>query len=230
MEVVCLAFSRKYGGSCFAGIDTATGKWMRAIGKYTNGALSDFDCHMTVGNDAYALPSPLDVIAMDIFSAEPKPAQPENWRTSSAPWEKLRVANVADVELLKHHILQDSKIFHSYDRCVAREEIEAHPLDGSLALVRPSALRWTPELDYYGRKRFRGEFTVSGHTYNLPLTDDSYATALAQKAEDHLANGLADTSVELLLTISLGDLYVKTGCYHKLIAGVVEIDRVCSVS
>jgi hypothetical protein len=229
-EVVCLAFSRKHGGSCFAGIETETGSWIRATGMYANGALSDFDWHMDSVGETYATPSPLDVIEIDFIGPEPKPARPENWQISTAHWKKTRVANAADAHILRHKIIRDAKIFHTYDRCVSSREIEAQPLDCSLSLVRPSALHWTPELDYYGRKRFRGEFTVSGHTYNLPLTDDGYATALAHKAEDHLANGLADPSVDLLLTISLGDLSVKAGCYHKLIAGVVELDRGCSVN
>ncbi len=229
-EVVCLAFSHRHGESYFAGIEIETESWIRADGIYANGALSDFDWHMTPGGESYATPSPLDVIKIGFVGPEPTPAHPENWQISTAHWKKTRVANAEDTDILRHKILRDGKILHSYDRCVSNGEIEADPLDCSLSLVRPTMLRWTPELDYYGRKRFRGEFTVAGHTYDLPLTDDNYATALAQKAEDHLANGLADASVDLLLTISLGDLYGKTNCYHKLIAGVVELPRVCSVN
>jgi hypothetical protein len=176
----------------------------------------------------FSLPTILDVISIDFITAQPTPTQPENWKISGADW--IRVGNAGHVEfqILKDHISTGPELFRGYERCVSSEEVQSRPHGCSLALVRPSALRWHPELNYYGRKRFRGEFCISGHTYDLPLTDDAYTATLLKKRDCELENGASDCSVDLALTISLGDLFAKTGCYHKLIAGVVELPHTSS--
>jgi hypothetical protein len=51
------------------------------------------------------------------------------------------------------------------------------------------------------------------------LTDDAYAQALK-----NIAIGASiKASKPLLLTLSLGDLFPKTNCHYKLIAGVIQL-------
>jgi hypothetical protein len=221
-DIVCLAYSRKIGGNCFAGIELATGHWIRAIGEHANGALSDFDCHMIVGNHPYTIPKPLDVIRIDFVGPEPKLAQPENWRVSKTQWQKIRPSSPADLETVKRAVADDPELFRGYDRYISSQDVEYRPPNCSLALLRPTALHWEEERDRYGRRRFRGRFTVSGAVYDLPLTCDEYAAKLTKIGVSEQTNGLSVSS-DLLLSISLGDLYEETGRYYKLIAGVIEI-------
>jgi hypothetical protein len=214
-EIVCLAYSRKMGGSCFAGIDVNTRQWIRAIGSHQNGALADNDCFMRDDVGRYILPGILDVIQIDFLGAQPIPIQPENWKIAASEWRRVRQAGAADFDQIKRHITDDSELFRGYERYVTKQEIEARPPKSSLALVRPTSLCWNPITDRYRRRGYRGNFTVSGATYDLPLTDDRYAAKLAR--------GPVDQPAAPLLTISLGDLYEETGRYYKLIAGVVEL-------
>jgi hypothetical protein len=225
-DIVCLAYSRKLGGRCFAGIDIATGQWIRATGRHANGALSDFDCHMVVANDPYTIPKPLDVIRIDFDGPEPGLAQPENWKTSGTEWKKLRQANSADLGILRRSASDDPELFRGYERYVSSQDIQTRPPACSLALVRPSKLHWQAKKDQYGRDGFRGQLTVSGVPYDLPLTCDEYASRLARGDEGKLIDGLADTSMEIFLAVSLGDLFAETGRYYKLIAGVIEIPQI----
>ena len=224
-EIVCLAYSRKLGGRCFAGIELAACRWIRAIGRHANGALSDFDCHMVVGNDPYTIPKPLDVIRIDFVRPDPNLAQPENWITSGTEWQRIRRANAGDLSILRQSISDDPELFRGYDRYVSSQEVGARPPTCSLTLIRPTKLHWQAKKDQYGRDGFRGQFTVSGATYDLPLTCDEYASQLARNGESRLIDGLSDASREVLLTISLGDLFAETGRYYKLIAGVIEIPK-----
>jgi len=217
-EIVCLAYSRKLGGSCFAGIDLATRKWIRAIGEHQNGALADNDCFMRDGTGRFALPDILDVIEIDFSAARPIPAQPENWKIAGSEWKKLRQAGMVERDLLVQCLVDDPELFRGYERYVTKQEVEARPPASSLALVRPERLSWSTKTDRYGRKGYKGTFTVSGATYDLPLTDDRHAAKLAAGT---FAGG-REAATETLLTISLGDLYEDTGRYYKLIAGVVE--------
>jgi hypothetical protein len=220
-EIVCLAYSRKDGGRCLAGIDLATRRWIRAIGAYENGALADNDCFMLDEAGAFVLPRILDVIEINFLGAEPNRAQPENWKISGSQFKLLRPVGIAESTLLRQSLTDDPEIFRGYERSITRQEIESRPPNNSLALVRPSALRWRPEKDGYGRMRFRGTFDISGATYALPLTDDDYTSKLARQEEPEWINGLSNTSTDLLLTISLGDLFHD--CHYKLIAGVFEL-------
>ncbi len=221
-QLICLACSRKHGGYCFAGMELSTGLWIRPIGKHENGTLSMTDCCLASGNGTFQLPNLLDVIEIDFVAPEPSRAQSENWRISGAEWKRVRRPEVADLTILMRNITEDPELFRGYERYVSKRDIELRPPNCSLALVRPETLRWRPETDRYGHKRFRGTFTFSGMTYDLPLTDDVYAARLRGNAT---IDGLSDASIEILLTISLGDLYEDTGRYYKLIAGVVELAR-----
>ena len=218
-EIICLAYSRKMGGSCFAGIDTDSRQWIRAIGTHQNGALADNDCFMQDGTGKFVLPTVLDVIEIGFSAPAPTLAQPENWKISGSEWKKLRRAGILDADLLNRSLADDPELFRGYERYITKEDIDLRPPKSSLALVRPENLRWNPKRDVYRRNVYRGTFTVSGATYDLPLTDDRYAATLVAKS---LTGGPIDASAVTLLTISLGDLYEKTGRYYKLIAGVVE--------
>lgn len=222
-EVVCLAYSRKTGGNCFAGIELATGCWIRAIGEYANGALSDFDCHMVVGDNPYVIPRPLDVINIDFSGPEPRLAQPENWRVFKTQWQKVRPTSLADLQVVRRAVADDPELFRGYDRSVSSHEIELRPPDCSLTLIRPRRLSWHTDIDTHGRKRVRGTFAVSGANYDLPLTDDAHAARLKLQESSKWNNGLWNPLIDLLLTISLGDLY--HGSHYKLIAGVIEIPK-----
>ncbi len=220
-EIICLAYSRKDGGSCFAGIDLAARKWVRATGAHPNGALADNDCFMQDAAGKFVLPRILDVIEIDFSHADRSLHQPENWKISGAEFRLLRRAGADEFEMLRQTPVDDPELFRGYERLIAVEDLESRPPEYSLALVRPSTLRWHPELDGYRRKRFRGTFGISGATYSLPLTDDEFAARLSKQEDQEGTSRCVSTSNDLLLTISLGDLF--HGSYYKLIAGVVEL-------
>lgn len=221
-DIVCLAYSTKLGGNCFAGIDLSTGLWIRPISGEINGTLSDNDCCMPSGDGKYLLPNILDVIAIDLLAPEPSRHQPENWRISGAEWQRLRRADLTDMALLKGCLADDPELFLGYERYVSEDDVDSRPPRSSLALVKPESLWWSPKIGKYRRRGIKGTFTFSGATYELPLTDGQYEAKLPM---DRTTNGLTNAGIDTWLTISLSDLDRDWGRYYKLIAGVIEIPK-----
>jgi hypothetical protein len=83
-------------------------------------------------------------------------------------------------------------------------------------------LIWIRTTDFNNRPRIEGRFDFGkwNARYCLPLTDIAWEPKLLQQT---LNSPRMDAVAEILLTISLGDLFDKTQCHYKLIAGVLDL-------
>ena len=140
-EIVCLAYSRKEGGSCLAGIDLATGKWIRALGNHAHGALADNDCLMRDRVGKFIMPTILDVLEIDFSGPQPGLAQPENWKISGMEFRWLRRASLAEMDVLRQSTVDHPELFRGYRHSITRDDVQLRPPRSSLALVRPSFRR-----------------------------------------------------------------------------------------
>jgi hypothetical protein len=132
----------------------------------------------------------------------------------------------SDLAVLHANIEDDAELFRGYESSLTHEEVLKRPPLRSLALIRPSDLRWGKETDYYQRPKVVGHFKVGGQGYNLPLTDPIWKQKLLVKLGDTLLEHrkcFDHSSKDYLLSLSLGDFFPKTGAHHKLIAGVIEL-------
>jgi hypothetical protein len=221
-RILCLAFSRKIGGHCVAGVDVLSGKWIRPVSRAAHGTLTYNQCLILSETGVYREPRLLDVLELDLAEPAPKIAQPENWIVTDAIW-KVSAGVTNTVEFLESIAVSDPEIFRGHARSVTSSELELRPPSCSLMLIEPESLFWTASKDRYGRRRMDGTFSISGSTYKLPLTDDVYESRLAQVRENQTVPHQEISLNRVFLTISLGDFFEETGRHYKLIAGVVEI-------
>lgn len=210
MDFVCLANSYKTGGRCVAGIDLATGRWIRPVSGQNSGELNrDSSLVFSSGPTRYI--KPFDVVDLGQPIACPNPGQPENVLRGEEQWRLKRIATA-------HEVLQfaqpDGQIFlGDYGRISVSD---ANQIRKSLTLIRvqnPSfALRDNETL---ARQQLRGRFTFSGRHYDLSVTDDSPWT------HDARLRPIDGETGDWLLTISLGvpwrqSMYKMIACAMRL--------------
>jgi hypothetical protein len=235
---LCLAVSRREGANCIAGIDVDSGKWIRPINAKNSGALWDFEIvvkdHKTNKLRTMAV---LDLINLHLDEPVGNNAQPENWTLNSAstsePSRVLCQAGDDPSLMMKVKDLAEasnsfSLIFGTSDDKVAHSAIEKEPVRHSLCVIRPKNLIWFRTTNVRNQPRIKGRFDFGKRNtrFCFPLTDIVWEPRLLDLMADGQildASGApgTGTDMEILLTISLGDLYKKTQCHYKLIAGVL---------
>lgn len=211
MQLICLANSWRPGGRCIAGIDRATGAWIRPVPPESD-AIPEARC--TVGDTALKL---LDVFNVDVAVPLETPAyQRENRVLRRWSWVVCGRMRAADLE---PYIDDSAPIFHNpMDRVVAAVLDQLPPREWkSLQLVRPRGLRF--EHDAYDPKRWRARFRdKANNEYLLKLTDPE-ATRRLEAGER--------IGTHCLLTLSLTrpwagpDASMLKVCY-KIVAAVIE--------
>jgi hypothetical protein len=229
---LCLAVSRRDGGSCIAGIDIDTGKWIRPVNSKTHGALGDHEIVVRDGGtQKLRMMTPLDVlqIALDKYAGDN--AQPENWElVSPSNGEQYnvlrRLDRREDQDELTSYLEQSGPLLHSYNDSVPASDVVARKLTTSLALIRPEKLHWrvNPKSKFPKELQIRAEFLFDHDSYSLVLTDpiwESKCRRYGQGRHSHLAiAGNANEGV--LLTISLAGVSLY-GYHYKLAAGVIQL-------
>src|SRR5208282_4944915 len=237
---LCLAVSRKLGGNCIAGIDIDSGKWIRPVCAYGSGELGDRDITVKyTGSQSPRLMKPLDVVHLHLDKYVGNSGQPANWilnlksnilphivlgQAINNPSHVARIRNLAEAASLF------SDLFGNTADRISHREIQKDPLSHSLCVIRPNNLTWARTTDFNNRPRIEGQFDFGGRNirYCLSLTDIAWKAKLLDLTVDNQALESSevpgiDAHMEILLTISLGDLFDKTGCHHKLIAGVLGL-------
>src|SRR5690554_1976919 len=87
-EIILLASSKKYHNYCIAGIDKATGQWIRVVSDdpEISEAVNEEDMRYEDGS----LPNLLDIIRIQFLSHYPNYFQPENYLFDKAYyWQKI---------------------------------------------------------------------------------------------------------------------------------------------
>jgi hypothetical protein len=220
-RMVCLANSRKLGGSCVAGMEVAQGRrvgWIRPVTARESQELLQHDCLCDDGSCA----RPLDVVDVRLLRAQPSAYQQENWLLAPhARWRKVGRARWDDLLGLvdpAERLWIDGHSTKSGRNDRIPTEI-AERLTSSLRLVHVTKLKlrvFQPGLDFGNpSKRLQAGFSHAGDYYWLRVTDPRYE-------ETYLARGNGEYHVgESCLTISIGEPHTDGFCY-KLVAAIIE--------
>ena len=165
IRILCLAYSRKHGGRCVAGLRTDGGGWVRPVSVKTDGTLTYVMCRLDQGDT----PHLLDVLDIPMKKSKPLEYQPENWLINRSPWTLVRrPATAAECAVIAPHIVTGPELFgNTGDRVIV-----GSPISKSLALIRPATVHWVIRRDREGRRKTRVRFTLDGAEYTLGLTDD----------------------------------------------------------
>jgi len=217
-KIVCLANSKKQGGSCIAGKETANGQygsWIRPVSDREEGEISEKEQKYADKN----CPQILDIISIKLL----KPLQHEyRYQTENhlidngACWEKKGEETWDNLEKMKD---EPSELWlNGYNSF--KGENDRVPIDEASKLKNSLYLIYIPSMKvhvytntYSAKKETRALFTYNEHKYNLSITDP--------KAESHFLkkqDGKYPIK-NLYLCVSIGEP-LEDKCY-KLVASVI---------
>ena len=220
VEILCLAWSRKRGGRCLAGVRTDGGGWVRPAGDGAEAALPE-NVEVRV----------FDLLRVSLSQHCPKPHQPENWQLRRVwynPWHKpcrlvARLPPEGIVARLQAHLSESPMLLGSRSDRVSEEMFREKPAAESLALIQPEELRWLVKANRAGERRTRAIFCWKDSVYNLAITDPVWEQRLHHLPEGYhsLAASGITPDARVLFTISLGEPF--NGHCYKLVAAVIVL-------
>lgn len=223
--LVCLANSKKHGGTCFAGIElngSRPGGWIRPISSRPGHEVNLAEQTLPDG----AQPSVLDVVKVGVLRAVPTGFQSENWLldasyhwTVEGSWAFSDVAGLVDTPPTLW-TNESSSTVGIHDR-VAEEHLERH--HRSIGLIRPegsqvvvAANPWSRELEV------RLLFRYNAVQYELKITDQAYHAHYRTRGA-----GRYSLKPGTLATVSLAEPYraPQPGAEaysYKVVAAIIE--------
>jgi hypothetical protein len=221
VNLICLANSEKWQGRCVAGLRLDGQGWVRPVAPDTeHGQLLLRHMKLEGGTE----PRVFDVIAVDLKEPRPEPGQPENWLIGRGPWLlRDRPAPPEVLAGLHPAVAAGPDLLGSNGSRI--ENRRAEQLPSSLALVRPSRLRFWLAKDLRDFPQARVEFKLDDQRYDLPLTDPAWKGRILRKlagqgqCSPEEAGIPANASV--FLTVSLGELF--HGYHYKLVAAIAVL-------
>ena len=232
VRFLCLAVSRRDGGTCIAGIDIDSGRWIRPINVRTHGAFGYHEIFVVDGETKkFKIMQPLDVVHLRIEKYVGDNCQPENWEVAPAsylePYPLLRrFGGQEDVNRLIPYLDQTDRLLHGYSASVQESDVQSHMLTHSLSLTRPDRLYWeVSDHPYHSNKlQVRADFLFDQLPYNLAVTDPVWEGKCRQlgKGRHPHSKILGDATGQVLLTISLAGVPLD-GFHYKLVAGVINL-------
>jgi hypothetical protein len=183
----------------------------------------------------------LDVICLRLAKQSASVGQPENWAldlsTKSLPHRLLAQraeddSVLAQISDLAEKSSSSSLLLGTPGKEISHREIQNEPLSRSLCVIRPKGLTWVRTTNFKNKPRIEGRFDLGERNirYCLSLTDIAWeAKLLAMTVNGQSLDAFevpgVDANLRILLTISLGDLFEKTRCHYKLIAGVLLLPQ-----
>lgn len=196
-KIIILTESNKNGGYCVAGIDEATGYWVRLITEdiESNGALSSTNLRYKDGTYCEVL----DCVEVNILKNGASQIQPENLVIDSHDkFEKVREYTLDDV-LKKHPAEISNEILGNIWANIKADDVDS--VNKSLTLIYATNLYFHNEINNMGRTVRKLDFTYNCRRYsNFSITDYSYSNI----------NSSTNDLDSALLVISLPEL-----CYNK---------------
>ena len=220
MKLIVLANSYKLGGRCLAGIDVATGTWVRPISSETHGELDANRCLINENGRLRSVRC-LDVIEIPIGGPVSTPGQPENRRLLVGDWSfTVSLDRKNAVDALDALTLEDDStelLFNKDSEVAYSEELNGQVLK-SLTLVKVTDPTFYLRLRHGIRPQLRAKFLFADIEYDLPITDDRKWTTYAREEPERFSSGI------WYFTISLGEPYKEK--MWKLIAGGMSRDLI----
>lgn len=238
IQIICLANSKKNSAHCIAGVAISgelTGQWVRPISALHDGRLESWHCLL----DNQELPRIFDIIEVNVCAHKPQNYQPENWLISNhSSWKLVGRATIEQLnqylgDKLKEASFKQELLKGKEDR-IRYEDLQADPLDSSLALIQPRNILW--KISTYGTKRkYRIQFTLDKHLYDLRITDPKWEFILKDVDDGMYKSEQLVSMVDELdgfdpqkfrFTISLGTPFIPSGyseryCF-KLVVAVIH--------
>ena len=219
-RIVCLANSRKVGGTCVAGKEATgadLGKWIRPVSNRPGHEVSSIERHYQDGSD----PGLLDIIDVPVQSDCPNLHQVENWLLD--PSQKWACAGRVEWKDLfgladKPRSLWANGSSTNQGLNDRVSHADCQNLGCSLYLVHTDSLRihvFAPG-EYFGNPKVRvhAEFTYGGINYKMWITDPMIEAT-------YRARGVGMYEIgECFLTVSLGETH-SDGYAYKLVAAVM---------
>jgi hypothetical protein len=212
LEIVCLANSAKLGAYCFAGIDSATGEWVRPIGSGEHGPVTFTEQSLSGGNLARLL----EMISIPVGPPAPEVGQPENRPLAEGEWRKVRALTADEAVELLDRLVTEEPIFGTTGKAVPIDLVESGAVSSSLAIVAPAEIEWR----YEGGNKLYAEFEHAGYELSLKVTDPVFTRRFRGDAPDTYTFN-DDEDVATYLTVSLPEAW--KGAHWKLVAGVMRL-------
>lgn len=216
-EVIILTKSDKNGGYCVAGIDIATGNFIRIVSEDIVSEHALFDNHLIYrGSHEYV--DIMDVVKVKLKGKDNCWYQPENYVIQgNNSFEKIRVANKDEI---RDYLMDLDYVFYNDEKCVTPELIREFRDKYSLVIFKVDKLKlW---LDNRNNQKLLANFEYNNVEYSyINITDHNitqrYISNVAEKSPRPYI------MYNPILIMSLGTLY--QGSHFKLIANIIEDDN-----
>ena len=212
---IVLANSYKHGDYCLAGIEPATGRWVRPVSELPDGRIPK--SLMESKLQGY-FPKLLDIVEMPLANSGPDFGfARENRSILPGDWWLVGQAEIKDAARFACDPLF---VMHNRKKFVTVDEMQQkRPSDRmTLQLIRVNDFSATHE-QVLDKHECRGDITTGGSRIQVPITDPDFI--------DQLSKGHRPAK-NCLLTVSIGMPYPPPGwtdsppCW-KLIAAVIEL-------
>jgi hypothetical protein len=234
LQFLCLAASRRDGGSCIAGIDLASRKWIRPVNAGTQGAFADHELIvLEAGTQKRRFIAPLDVLHLTLDGPAGEKGQPENWtmKTKSFDDPNIVIRRLNGREIigeLRDCLDHSDRLLHTYTDSLTESEVKSRPLTHSLALIEPDRLHWrmNENRKFSNSLQVRADFLFAQTPYSLVVTDPNWeARCRPLGLGMHPHSTLESVAGEqVLLTVSLAGIPLH-GYHYKLVAAVIILPR-----
>jgi len=218
-EIVILANSRKHSGSCIAGIDLKSGKWVRPINNPSRNRTdptafkaADF---IKLCGDSFG-PQLLDCYSIKFSKKIPSINQPENELIEREEW---RFSKRLSLKSLEDLISPDPCEWMCNPKSISKKEMESNPVSSSLTLLHLNEADNEPKIyctEANGYPQTRLEFTYEDVAFNLSLTDHTYYILREKHSDEEMLK-------DFYVSVGIGELYSRTSCYHKLAVGFMPV-------
>lgn len=164
-QICILTKSLKDRDYCVAGVDVATGRWIRLVTSKDGGAFPKEKL-----DDAHF--KELDVLEVQLKKHAPYRVQTENWLIEENA-EIKKVGAFSKRHVFNLHAIDTPKMIFNSDKNEL-DDCEIKMLNHSLEMINVKDLQFDTSLKGDGRHHYKVKFLYNGYTYNLALTDPKY--------------------------------------------------------
>lgn len=217
--MLLLAKSQKYNNYCVAGIDIANNKLVRLVSNDENihNALTPEDMEYKEGGEAEVG----ELVEVVIDKRCPDCLQPENIMINTGQYIK----KIKDDEIsFENYECNKEYVFYDTSNKIHTNELQSKDDVYSLQLIKAEVVE--VNVRYYSdsqRYKVYMDFCFNGRCYNnFSITDAGF--------RDYYINSYIDTNQsnycfdeDLLLLVSLGEVYDGNSCHYKLVASVMSV-------
>jgi hypothetical protein len=193
--------------------------WIRPVSHDDNGTLHPQHYLLDDSSEAAVL----DVLQIEVTTANRKPHQPENWLLGPAKWRRLRqLSGGPAIDLLRDQLTRGPVLLGNRLDRIEYQKLAADCPEVSLAIIEPHELRWRIKT-WPERRTTRAVFSLRGNKYDLGITDPAWLARLRDlpDGEHPRVSAAVDPSARVFLTVSLSE--PLDGYCFKLVAAVIVL-------